>query len=85
MEILSINTVQNKLQDQYTLRGVEQPILIRQKEDRILISHPQWHLSLSMQEFKSLFQDLHFVVVEQEDGIDEEKDEDYYAWRNKYL
>lgn len=85
MEILSINTVQNKLQDQYTLRGVEQPILIRQKEDCILISHPQWHLSLSMQEFKSLFQDLHFVVVEQEDGIDEEKDEDYYAWRNKYL
>lgn len=85
MEILSINTVQNKLQDQYTLRGVEQPILIRQKEERILISHPQWHLSLSMPEFKSLFQDLHFVVVEQEDGIDEEKDEDYYAWRNKYL
>ena len=36
-------------------------------------------------DFISLFQQNTFEVYENDHGIDMEKDEEYYAWRNRYL
>ncbi|WP_289183619.1 hypothetical protein [uncultured Dubosiella sp.] len=85
IEILSCEQALRALGEGEVVRMAEQPILVRQKEDKLLTLHPNWHAALSVPEFRALFPTMHFRVVAQEDGIDEAKDADYYAWRSKYL
>ena len=55
------------------------------EKDKVYIWHNQWHSKLSRNDFISLFQQNTFEVYENDHGIDMEKDEEYYAWRNRYL
>ena len=55
------------------------------EKEKIYIWHSQWHSKLSRNDFISLFQQNTFEVYENDHGIDMEKDEEYYAWRNRYL
>ena len=55
------------------------------EKDKVYIWHSQWHSKRSRNDFISLFQQNTFEVYENDHGIDMEKDEEYYAWRNRYL
>ena len=74
-----------KLKENHALICLENRALIKLEKDRVYIWHTQWHSKLTQTDFLSLFQKNTFVVYEDEHGIDVEKDEEYYAWRNRYL
>lgn len=74
-----------KLNDQHTLICVENHTLIGLKKDTIYIWNEKWHSRLPKSDFISLFQDNTFIVYEEDHGIDMEKDEEYYKWRDRYL
>ena len=73
------------LKEGYTLRVVEKPILLKMKDKILYSSSHQWNVRLKLADFLSVFQNNTFIVVVEEDGICEEKDEEYYQWRNQYL
>ena len=74
-----------KLKDSHALICLENRALIKMEKDKVYIWHGQWHSKLSRNDFISLFQQNTFEVYENDHGIDMEKDEEYYAWRNRYL
>ena len=74
-----------KLKDSHALICLENRALIKMEKDKVYIWHSQWHSKLSRNDFISLFQQNTFEVYENDHGIDMEKDEEYYAWRNRYL
>ena len=83
--IMSCELTLRALKEGAALKAVEQPVLVKQKENKLFVSHPNWHALLAVAEFRDVFRNVHFTVMENTEGIDEEKDRDYYAWRNKYL
>jgi hypothetical protein len=74
-----------KLKESHALVCLENRALIKMEKDKVYIWHNQWHSKLSRNDFISLFQKNTFEVYEKDHGIDMEKDEEYYAWRNRYL
>ena len=74
-----------KLKDNHALICLENRALIKMENEKIYIWHHQWHSKLSSNDFISLFQKNTFEVYENDRGIDIEKDEEHYAWRNRYL
>ncbi|UNT93370.1 hypothetical protein [Allobaculum sp. Allo2] len=49
--------------------------------DTIAISAPGYTLRLRTEDFVSLYGHLECAVLNEKEGIDEQKDEEYYAWR----
>ena len=82
MEI--IEAIEN-LKESHALVCLENRALIKMEKDKVYIWHSQWHSKLSRNDFISLFQKNTFEVYENDHGIDMEKDEEYYVWRNRYL
>lgn len=72
------------LKEGYTLRVVEKPILLKMKNGILYSSSHQWNVRLKLDDFFTVFKNNTFVLVKEEDGISEEKDEEYYRWRSKY-
>ena len=73
------------LKEGHTLRVVEKPILLKMKHGILYSSSHQWNVRLKMNDFLDIFQNNTFLIVKEEEGISEEKDEEYYRWRNQYL
>ena len=65
--------------------GTVRRIGMEKRKNLLLMDNSQWHSKLSRNDFISLFQQNTFEVYENDHGIDMEKDEEYYAWRNRYL
>lgn len=82
MEILE--AIEN-LKENHALICLENRALIKMETDKVYVWHVQWHTKLSKNDFVSLFQKNTFEIYEENHGIDMEKDEEYYAWRNRYL
>lgn len=74
-----------KLKDNHALVCLENRALIKMEMDKVYVWHMQWHTKLTKKDFVSLFQKNTFEIYEENHGIDMEKDEEYYAWRNRYL
>lgn len=74
-----------KLKDNHALVCLENRALIKMEMDKVYVWHMQWHTKLTKNDFVSLFQKNTFEIYEENHGIDMEKDEEYYAWRNRYL
>ena len=72
-----------KLKDSHALICLENRALIKMEKDKVYIWHS--HSKISRNDFISLFHQNTFEVYENDHGIDMEKDEEYYAWRNRYL
>ena len=72
------------LKEGYTLRVVEKPILLKMKNKILYSSSHQWNVRLKLEDFLEIFKNNTFILVKEEDGISEEKDEEYYRWRSKY-
>ena len=73
------------LKEGYTLRVVEKPILLKMKNKILYSSSHQWNVRLQIEDFISIFKNNTFILIREEEGISEEKDEEYYRWRNQYL
>lgn len=82
---MEITEALERLQNGHILICIENRILIGLKNKKIFLWHEKWHSRISKQDFISLFCDNTFIVYEDEAGIDMEKDDEYYAWRNRYL
>lgn len=63
------------------LKAAAQPLLVRKREDRICISSPSLTMRMSAEDFLQLYGSLEFMIHQSMEGIDESKDEAYYAWR----
>ena len=73
------------LEDQETLVHTKDRTIVKQKGDKIHLWHEKWHSVISKEEFLNLYQDSWFYLYESsEQGIDEQKDIDYYQWATKY-
>lgn len=67
------------------LISTQDKTIVQKRDDRFFLRHDQWHTLLPEQDFLELYGDVLFVVYEPgEQGIDEEKDEEYYRWASKY-
>lgn len=73
------------LKEGQIVKVAELPILIKQKGDLYFLHHPNWHLKIGQTDLIRLFETQHFLPLEEREGIDEKKDEEYYRWRNTYL
>ena len=73
------------LKEGYTLRVVERPILLKMKNKILYSSSHQWNVRLQIEDFISIFKNNTFILIREEEGISEEKDDEYYRWRNQYL
>ena len=73
------------LKEGYTLRVVEKPILLKMKNKVLYSSSHRWTVRLKVEDFFSVFQNNTFIPLREEEGISDEKDEEYYKWRNQYL
>ncbi|UNT95250.1 hypothetical protein [Allobaculum mucilyticum] len=65
------------------LRLAGLPVLVQKKGDRIALSAPEYTLRLDPEDFQKLYGSYEAVFVEEKQGIDAEKDEEYYAWRRE--
>ena len=58
--------------------------LFRYKNEKILIKGENLSCSLSLKEFKELYKDSKFIVMDDNDEtIDSKKDEEYYSFKHK--
>ena len=73
------------LKEGYVLRVVEKPILLKMKQGTLYSSSVNWTVRISVSDFYEIFRSYTFLIVTEEDGISNEKDEEYYKWRNQYL
>lgn len=73
------------LKEGHIVQGIETPILIQQMGEIYRIQHPNWHSKMKKADLIDLFKEQHFILRKEEEGIDQEKDEDYYRWRARYL
>ena len=60
--------------------------IVFMKDDKIHLKSANWNSKISQDDFLSLFDNSVFYVYEQKKDaeISEEKDVEYYAWREKY-
>ncbi len=82
---MEINEALEKLEGEHILICVENHVLIGLRNKKIYLWHEKWHSRISKKDFISLFYENTFILYEDEVGIDMEKDDEYYAWRNRYL
>lgn len=69
------------LEEGHTLVFSNPRLLARKNGDTIAISAPGYTLRLRTEDFASLYGHLECAVLNEKEGIDEQKDEEYYAWR----
>lgn len=55
--------------------------LFRYEDPRILVSSRGYTLRLRVDDFTELFAAEHFWIRQESEGLDEQKDAEYYAWR----
>ncbi|MCI9040420.1 hypothetical protein [Dubosiella newyorkensis] len=73
------------LEQGHVLQMIESRTLVQKKGKMYQLVSDQWHSCLSPTDFVSLFSNNTFVLSQSEEGIDEKKDEEYYAWRRRSL
>lgn len=70
----------------YILVIVENKTAVCIRDDAYFLMNENWHTKLKELDFIDMFQENTFMVWQsKEEGISQEKDDEYYAWRSKYL
>lgn len=66
------------------LQTAESPALIRLRPDGLYaLQGLQYQARLSEEDFCALFENAVFFLRQSAEGIDPQKDEEYYAWRER--
>lgn len=75
------------LKEGYVLIVIENKTIIHFKNEQFYLMNENWHSKLNESDFISTFFDNTFFVyeVQEEDDSSNQKDEEYYQWRSKYL
>lgn len=73
------------LKEGQTLIHARDKTLIRLVDQKILLQHDQWHTLVQPEDFLALYSHSEFSIARQEDaGIDEQKDIEYYQWAARH-
>ncbi len=72
-----------RLDEGFTLRLIQSPVLARKKNGMIQVSAPGYTLRLKPEDFLDLYGGQDALILEDSTGIDEKKDDEYYAWRRE--
>lgn len=85
--IKSIYDAVQLLKSGYTLVILENKTAVAIKKGLYFLISENWHTKMNEQDFMEAFENNTFIIWEtkKDDGISVEKDEEYYAWRSKYL
>ncbi|MCF0245836.1 MAG: hypothetical protein HUJ55_03330 [Ileibacterium sp.] len=65
------------------IRHAGSPMLAAMENHKVYLVSGQFSARMSVENFCEIYEQEHFIVHESSDGIDEKKDEEYYAWRTK--
>ena len=86
-KITSIIEANNLLKAGYVLVIVENKTAICIKESAYFLMNENWHTKIKEDDFMEMFENNTFMIWENslDEGIKKKKDEEYYAWRHKYL
>lgn len=71
------------LKQNYILRMVSSPVLAAWKDGMIALSGKGWTVRLQTEDFLESFGHEEFAPLRQAEGIDEERDRQYYKWRSE--
>lgn len=86
MKKYSVYEIIPYLKQGYVFIEIENRIIVCFKNEKIWLRHEQWHTKLKENDFMELYEDSTFIMHKQKDEeISKEKDDEYYAWRQRYL
>lgn len=81
-----IETCIEKIKQREVCIVKETRAIVYYRNKRVCILEPHWHTTLSEDDFIYLYKNQTFALYMGQDfEISNEKDQEYYAWRNKYL
>lgn len=86
-KITSIIEANNLLKAGYVLVIVENKTAVCIKKSAYFLMNENWHTKIKEDDFMEMFENNTFMIWENSlgEGISLQKDEEYYAWRHKYL
>lgn len=86
-KITSIIEANNLLKAGYVLVIVENKTAVCIKGSAYFLMNENWHTKIKEDDFMEMFENNTFMIWKNSlgEGISLQKDEEYYAWRHKYL
>lgn len=86
-KITSIIEANNLLKSSYVLIIIENRTVVYIKNGAYFLMNENWHTKIKEDDFLEMFENNTFMIWEDsiDEGISSQKDEEYYAWRHKYL
>lgn len=86
-KVTSIIEANNLLKSGYVLIILENRTVVCIKNGIYFLMNENWHTKVKEENFIEMFENNTFMIWEDstEEGISSQKDEEYYAWRHKYL